>query len=126
MFKKSVLFAAGLAVVLSAGVADAGDVKKGKKVFRKCKACHTVDAGKNNVGPSLHGVMGRAAGSVAGFKYSDAMMNSGLTWDAETLKKFVDKKAGGPKAMVPGTKMTFAGLPEKKLDDLVAYLETAK
>ena len=113
--------ALGLTVMLSAGAAHAdGDADKGKKVFNKCKACHTLEAGKNRVGPSLHGIMGRPAGTAEGFKYSDAMKGSGITWDEATLDTYLKD----PKAMVPGTKMVFAGLKkEDDIKDLLAYLK---
>ncbi|MGE5546958.1 MAG: c-type cytochrome [Solirubrobacterales bacterium] len=91
--------------------------------FNQCKACHKVEAGKNGVGPSLAGVVGRKAGTAAGFKYSDAMANSGLTWDEASLTKYISD----PKGAVPGNKMAFAGL--KKPEDVAAvigYLKTVK
>jgi cytochrome c2 len=112
-------------ILTAAGVAravEAGDPALGKKVFAKCQACHSLEAGKNKVGPTLHGVMGRASASEAEFKYSDAMKNAHLTWDAETLDKYLAK----PKDLVPGTKMAFPGLPkEKDRADLISYLEQA-
>lgn len=101
----------------------AGDAAAGEKVFNQCKACHTIEAGKNRVGPSLHGVVGRPAGSVEGFQYSPAMKSSGLTWTPETLDKYL----ADPKAAVPGNKMAFAGL--KNAEDranVIAYLSTQK
>src|SRR5688572_17752594 len=97
----------------AAGIAravESGDPALGKKVFAKCQACHSLEAGKNKVGPTLHGVMGRAAASEADFNYSDAMKNAHLTWDAETLDKYLAK----PKDFLPGNKMTFPGLPKEK------------
>ena len=112
-------------ILTAAGVAravDAGDPALGKKVFAKCQACHSLEAGKNKVGPTLHGVMGRTSGSEADFKYSDAMKNAHLTWDAETLDKYLTK----PKEFLPGNKMAFPGLPkEKDRADLISYLEQA-
>ena len=109
--------------MLAAGPALAdGDVAAGEKVFVKCKTCHTLEAGKNKVGPSLAGVMGRAAASLADFNYSDAMKASGLTWDEETLDEYL----ADPKGKIPGNKMVFPGL--KKEDDrenLIAYLKQA-
>jgi cytochrome c len=61
-----------------------GDAAKGEKVFGKCKTCHDIVSAKNKVGPTLHGVIGRKAGTVEGFKYSEAMVSSGVTWDATT------------------------------------------
>src|SRR5512145_1978916 len=112
-------------ILTAAGVAravDAGDPALGKKVFAKCQACHSLEAGKNKVGPTLHGVMGRASGSEAEFNYSEAMKNAHLTWDPETLDKYLAK----PKEVVPGTKMAFPGIPgEKDRADLISYLEQA-
>lgn len=109
---------------LAAGAAFAGgDAAAGEKVFRKCKACHSTEAGKNKIGPSLHGVIGRKAGTEEGYKYSSAMANSGLVWNEETLDKYLEK----PRDVVPGTKMTFAGLrKEQDRQDVIAYLETLK
>jgi cytochrome c2/polyisoprenoid-binding protein YceI len=100
-------------------VAFDGDAKKGKKVFRKCRACHSVKDGDNKVGPHLAGVIGRAAGSVDGAKYSKAMRESGLIWDADTLVAYLQ----GPKSVVPGTSMSFNGLKKlSEVQDLLAYL----
>lgn len=110
-----------LAAILVAPVAV--NAQEAPAAFNPCKACHKVEAGKNGVGPSLAGVVGRKAGSVDGFKYSDAMKASGLTWDEATLAKYL----ADPKAAVPGNKMAFAGI--KKPEDLaavIAYLKTAK
>ena len=117
------LAAALMASVLPLGLAQAeGDAAKGKKVFNKCKTCHSLEAGKNKIGPSLQGLFGRTAGSVEGFKYSDAMVESGIVWDEETIELFVTK----PKDMMPGTKMVFTGLKkEDQRKDLVAYLMEA-
>ncbi len=102
--------------------AHAQDVKSGEAVFRQCAACHTLEAGKNKIGPSLHGLFGRKAGTVDGFTYSEAMKNSGITWDEKTLTEYLR----APKKMVPGTKMTFAGIKnDAKLQDLITYLKQA-
>jgi cytochrome c len=103
------------------GVAAAQDVAAGEKVFAKCKVCHQVgETAKNLVGPELNGVIGRKAGSVAGYNYTDANKNSGLTWDEATMKEYLKN----PKAKIPGTKMIFAGLPkDQDIDDLIAYLK---
>ncbi len=100
----------------------AQDVKKGKKVFRKCAACHKVGPkAKHLIGPQLNGLLDRAAGKAEGFKYSKPMADSGLTWDADTLAAFLKK----PKDKVPGTKMIFAGLKkEKDRVNLIAYLSS--
>ena len=120
-FRLTTFFAAALAVMMAAGTVDAADAKKGKKVFNKCKACHTIKkGGKNKVGPNLHGIVGKKAAQVKGFKYSKAMKASGLTWDEATLDKFLTK----PKKMMKKTKMAFAGLKKKsQRDNVIAYLK---
>ncbi len=112
-----------LSVSSSLAFAD-GDPAKGKKVFNKCKACHTVESGgKDKIGPNLFGIVGKAAGVKEGYKYSSAMVESGLTWDVETLDKYLTK----PKKLVKKTKMSFAGLKkEKDRKNIIAYLETLK
>ena len=100
--------------------AQAGDAEAGAKVFKKCQACHSTEAGVNRVGPSLAGVVGRKAGTVEGYKYSAAMQDSGLTWDEETLDAFLTK----PKDVVAKTKMGFPGLKkEEDRADVIAYLK---
>ena len=119
------LCATVLAVAFFASPAYAdGDAAAGEKLFKKCKACHTVDAGgKNKVGPNLHGIYGAKAAMVEGFKYSKALQESGIVWDDAALDQWLLK----PKSLVKGTKMIFAGL--KKDDqraDMIAYLKTLK
>ena len=108
---------------LSATPASAsGDVAAGEKVFKKCKACHVVDAEKHKTGPHLVNIMGRAAGSADGYKkYSDAMKSSGIVWNEETLDGYLEK----PKAYVKGTRMAFAGLrKEEDRANVIAYLNS--
>lgn len=119
--------AAVVAVGLFAGSALAeGDVKKGEKVFKRCKACHKVEDGKNGVGPHMFGVVGRDVAGVEDYNYSKAMVEYGSgdeVWDADRLTRYLTK----PKAEVKGTKMAFAGLKkEQQIIDLLAYLETLK
>jgi cytochrome c len=97
-----------------------GDVTAGATVFKVCTACHAVGPGAaNKVGPELNGVIGRKAGSVAGYRYSAAMKNSGLTWDAATFGKYIND----PRGTVPGNKMSFGGVHDpKQIADLTAYL----
>lgn len=99
-----------------------GDAAAGEKIFLQCKACHVLDEGVNRVGPSLHGIIGRTAGTVAGYNYSAANKNSGITWTEEELFRYLE----APQKIIPGTKMAFAGL--KKPQDranVIAYLKTA-
>src|SRR5437868_2617514 len=99
--------AASLLLALAMVRADAADVAKGQKVFHLCMACHRIGPGAGTlIGPELNGVVGRKAGSLTGYPFSDAMKNSGLTWDEATLTKYLR----GPRLIVPGTRMTFAGL----------------
>jgi cytochrome c len=112
---------AALALAASGGVASAaGDAAAGQATFRVCKTCHRIGEGATNfVGPELNGVVGRQAGSVPGYNYSDANKNSGVTWDEATLTKFLHL----PREVVPGTKMAFPGLPnDGDVADVIAYL----
>ena len=104
-------------------IAFAGDVKAGKKVFKKCKACHEVKEGRNKSGPSLYNILGASAGQVEGFRYSKAMAESGLIWDAETMDAFL----ADPKKIVKGTKMAFRGLKKPEdIENVIAYLAEQK
>ncbi|MBY0392504.1 MAG: cytochrome c family protein [Novosphingobium sp.] len=99
-----------------------GDAKHGEAVFTQCKTCHVTDAGVNRIGPSLHGIIGRKSGEVAGFSYSTANKESGITWTPEKLYQYLEK----PARVVPGTKMAFAGLPKgQDRADVIAYLTEA-
>ena len=110
----------GVTFLMSAGAALAADVDAGKKIFRKCKACHTLKAGgKSAIGPNLHGVVGRNAATVDGFKYSKAMKESGLVWDEATLTAYLTK----PKEFLPGNKMPFPGLKKpEQIENVIAYI----
>jgi cytochrome c len=101
-----------------------GDPKAGAEVFKRCAVCHTDDkGGGDGLGPNLSGVVGRKAAARPGFAYSAPLKKSGLIWNEANLTKWV----AGPARVVPGTKMTFAGLSSKKQQaDVVAYLATKK
>jgi cytochrome c len=117
----AVSLACGEALTTQARAQSADD---GRQVFKQaCGICHAVQAGRNGVGPSLFGVVGRKTGSVPGFHYSDANKNAGLTWDATTLNRYLTN----PRGVVPGTTMAYAGLKDDtKRTDVIAYLATLK
>jgi cytochrome c len=118
------MLAAAMALLLPASARAAGDAEAGKTAFnRRCAVCHAVAEGQNKVGPSLHGVVGRAAGAVPGFNYSPAMKSSGKTWDAASIDTYLQD----PKTYVPGNRMILAGIKdEAERQNIVAYLETQK
>jgi cytochrome c len=101
--------------------ASAQDVEAGRMVFNKCRPCHQIGEGaKNLVGPELNGLIGRKAGGVEGYSYSEANKNSGITWDETTFKEYIKN----PKRKIPNTKMVFAGISdEKDIENLVAFLK---
>ena len=104
---------------LSLARAD-GDPAKGEEIYKRCQGCHSID--RNRIGPMHKGLFGRPAGTVPGFNYSDAMKNSGIVWSEQTLDQFLQ----GPRKLVPGTKMTYAGVPDaQERADLIAYLKQA-
>ncbi len=113
--------ALGLALGLAAGLSYAGaDPAHGEQVYARCLACHALAS--DRVGPRHCGLLGRRAGSVPGFSYSAAMKKSGLNWDERTLDRFLAK----PLKVVPGTAMTYDGVPDRKdRADLIAYLRQA-
>ena len=118
------MLAAAMALLLPAGAHAAGDAEAGKTAFnRRCAVCHAVAEGQNKVGPSLHGVVGRASGSVANFNYSPAMKSAGKTWDQASIDTYLQD----PKAYVPGNRMILAGIKdEAERQNIIAYLETQK
>lgn len=112
------------ALVFGAASAHAdGDAEAGKKTFQKCGICHAVEAGKNKIGPSLFGIVGRKSASIPDFAYSDGLKALNKTWDAAALDEWITD----PKKVVPGTKMIFAGLKSQTdRDNVIAYLSTLK
>ncbi len=107
--------------MMAAPALAAGDVDKGKKVFKKCKACHVADEEKNRVGPHLVGLFGRTAGSLDGYKYSKAMIGHGVVWDDDTLAEYL----AAPRKVVKGTKMAFGGLKkDEDIVNIIAYLKS--
>ncbi len=117
-----------LALILNAGLLStpalaAGDAEAGGKIFpRLCGGCHQVgESARPGFGPQLNGIIGRPAGTSANYVYSDAMKNSGITWNRETVTAYLKD----PKGVVPGTRMIFWGLSdEEKIDNLLAYLQS--
>ena len=113
-------------IVLAAGIVAitpgySQDAASGEKIFMQCKTCHQIgENAKNAVGPVLNGLFGRKAGTIEGYSYSAANKNSGIIWDEATFREYIKD----PRAKIPGTKMTFAGLKDpKQIDDIVAYLK---
>ena len=114
---RSLVAAAFVSVAGAAGAADPG---AGEKVYERCAGCHSL--GQDRAGPRHCGLMGRRAGSVPGFDYSDAMRRSGLVWNKATLDRFL----ADPMAVVKGTSMGYAEIDDRKeRADLIAYLEKA-
>lgn len=96
-----------------------GDAAAGRQVFRKCQACHSLDAGRNGLGPSLAGIVGEKAAAVPGYNFSSAMKASNLTWDEATLDAYL----ADPQKVVPGNKMPFPGLKtERERSAVIAFL----
>ena len=105
-------------------VTTGGNAKKGKKLFKKCQACHSdKEGGPQKVGPALWGIVGRTKGGVDGFNYSKAMKEKGGSWTAADLTQFLRS----PKKYLPGTKMVFTGFKkDTDLENIISYLETLK
>lgn len=128
MHPRTALLVGGLllAAASSVGTAAAQDAAAGQRVFNQCRACHTVEqGGRNGVGPNLHGLFGRTAGTVSGFRYSAPMKargEGGLAWNAETLAPYLRN----PREVVAGGSMAFAGLrSDQQIADLITYLQQA-
>ena len=108
---------------IAVGSAAAADIAAGKIIFVKCALCHTNEPGKNKIGPSLFGIVGRKSASLANYSYSDAMKKFDHTWTPQTLDTYLTD----PRGVVPGTKMIFPGIKDQtERENLIAYLETLK
>jgi cytochrome c len=114
----------GSLILLVALGAEAGDAARGERAFQRCYSCHSVDPNETAKlqGPSLYRIMGRRAGAVPGFAYSDAMRErgiAGLVWDADTLDHYI----ADPESVVAGTSMSAPPLrDEQERSDLITYL----
>jgi cytochrome c2 len=121
-FRSNATLACFLVLMTGLASARASDVKKGKELFEKCAACHSLEANKNDDAPSLAGVFGRKAAAVEDYRYSAAMKQSNVVWDESTLDSFIED----PQAFIPGNRMPFDGLKDKTdREDLLAYLKQA-
>jgi cytochrome c len=111
-------------VAVAASSQTAAASESGKPAsFAQCVACHAVEKGKHGIGPSLAGVYGTKAGEIAGFAFSEPLKASGLTWDDATL----DKWLAGPMKLVPGTRMTYAGMQDAaRRTELIENMKTLK
>jgi cytochrome c len=107
--------------VAMAQTAPTADPKRGAEVFRvQCSVCHAVERGKSDIGPSLYGVVGRKAGSLDGFRYSDAMKKVDASWTPENLDKYLEN----PWQIAPGTPMALVVPSIKNRVDVIAYLQS--
>ncbi len=120
----SVVLTMAVTGTITGALAQSGDATRGERLFnQQCKACHTVEKdGRNSIGPNLHGLFGRKAGTAQGFQFSEAMEKSGIVWDDKTVGEYLKD----PKGRVPDGKMVYAGLKQQaQLDDVIAYLKKA-
>jgi cytochrome c len=122
MKKLTLSVVAIVSAMAATSAARAQDAAAGENTFKKCMPCHSISEGaKNKVGPELNGIDGRHSGTAAGYSYSDANKNSGITWNKEQFLEYIKD----PKGKIPGTKMAFAGIKnEKEANDLWAYLSS--
>jgi cytochrome c len=118
---RQLMLAAALVLPAGAAASGEGDAARGEQVYTRCLACHALEY--NRTGPMHCGLFGRRAGSVPDYEYSEAMKRSKLVWNERTLDRFL----AAPLKTVPGTTMTYAGVPEpQERADLIAYLQQAK
>ncbi len=125
---RALTFAIGFTTLIgfATPMAHAQDAKAGKRVFAKCRACHKIGPAalkQKAIGPHLNGLIGRKAAAVAGYKYSKAMKNSGVTWTEEEFTRYIQN----PRTAIKGNRMAFVGLRDARdIKDLMAYLKTFK
>jgi cytochrome c len=111
-----------MTLLLVAAARAGGDPVRGEARFQECAACHRLEAGAHEVGPSLHGIFMRKAGELAEFRYSPAMKRSGIIWTAQTIEQYI----ADPQAMIPANRMPYAGMASASdRADLIAYLVKA-
>lgn len=123
MFARTIGVAAAALLVFTTMASAEGDAVAGKKLAMKCATCHSFEAGKNKIGPSLFGVVGRKAGTAPKFAYSNALKNSNVVWTPEKLDGYLS----GPKTLVLGNHMGFDGLSQANTRaNVIAYLATLK
>ncbi|WP_292636381.1 cytochrome c family protein [Novosphingobium sp.] len=114
--------AAAVPASTSAPASASAPTSQPPAAFATCRSCHSVEPGKNGVGPSLFGIVGTRAGDVPGYNFSPALKNSGVTWDRQSLDTWLQ----GPMKMVPGTKMVIGVPNPEKRKEVIDYLETLK
>ncbi len=122
MLARSVALSAIVAAAITAPSFAAGDAPRGAEVFHRCATCHSLAAGENGIGPSLHGIVDRKAGTAPNYNFSKAIIASRIVWNDQALKKFL----ADPQSAVPGTKMRSGAVDDPQaIDDLIAYLKQA-
>ncbi len=100
---------------------EVADAAAGSRLWSQCRACHALEAGRNGVGPYLHGVVNREIGAIDGFNYSGALTQAGDAWTPEILSAFIEN----PNAVTPGTSMSFRGISSvQDRANLIAYMES--
>jgi cytochrome c2 len=120
----SFVLTAAIALASSSAFAD-GDAKKGKKVFKKCKSCHSMEVDKHKIGPSLAGIMGSKAGTANGFKKYKALKGADFSWDEENISEFVQNQKKFLKSKGQSTKIAMrVKIKAKDVNDLIAYLKS--
>ena len=120
MMKKSIAIAALAAVSVVDNVHAQADARRGEKLFEECAACHMLERNVEGVGPSLHGVFGRKAGSGGNFRYSPAMRRLDITWTPQLVEAYI----ADPQKMVPANRMPYAGMPDARdRADVILYMQ---